>query len=512
MAGDWPRAPRAYGSPQHSDPPAPVRTLPSVAELLSSRPSANSPIPAYHRHDYFHAHSSPPAASLAPVTAANTTTSSYWNAVNHRQTSPPVSPTEQRPASTPAAARDGVVGDGIVRVYHEPTFRRQQVSKQDPAFQHSALSSGLHNASHSTGQARQDSAIDQHRFETRNDAQLSKANVSYFHQSPKDGQRLPSPTLSSYQPASTTSTNAPIPVSHQGEGFVSQPEAHLPARQHSKSLSSGATNLVASLKSHEDSTERIVPVDIKNGTDPRQNITGPSSLPEQFFTQQNTFGTRQQRYNVRFAANYTSENMPPSQKPRNEPPTPPSVPAAVSETEEPRSSPMPTPVTDEATTSAPNGNIRQSEAHPRALRETRDRSEREPSVERCVGCNEAWRRPIPDMDQDDLAPAETNADYMRLASNMIDRLRDQRKKVDAAYEDWKWRHSHCYRPMSPHSTGSMDEPARRPDTVTAADGLTNGNATNKRKSEIPHELNSASKQRRVTSTSPAPPARKPDLP
>jgi hypothetical protein len=112
------------------------------------------------------------------------------------------------------------------------------------------------------------------------------------------------------------------------------------------------------------------------------------------------------------------------------------------------------------------------------------------------------------MDQGPLAPAENNADYMRLASNMIDRLRDQRKRADAAYEEWKWRHSHCYRPASPHSNGSVDDAARRADLVPQSDGSANGQTMNKRKSEAPHEPQS--KQRRVTSTSPAPPVRKPD--
>ncbi|KAF2993797.1 hypothetical protein E8E13_000290 [Curvularia kusanoi] len=86
----------------------------------------------------------------------------------------------------------------------------------------------------------------------------------------------------------------------------------------------------------------------------------------------------------------------------------------------------------------------------------RHRSSREPSVERCVGCNEAWRRPIPDIDQE-LAPALGNADYMRLTSNFIDRLRDQRRRVDAAYEDWKHRHSFCHRPASPQSFGWTED-------------------------------------------------------
>ena len=75
-----------------------------------------------------------------------------------------------------------------------------------------------------------------------------------------------------------------------------------------------------------------------------------------------------------------------------------------------------------------------------------DERSRESSVERCEGCNDFWRRPIPDMDQGPLARAESKADYMKLASNMIDRLRDQRKKADAAYEQWKQHHGHCLQP------------------------------------------------------------------
>lgn len=100
MAGDWPRDPRAYGSPQHSAPPAAVRTLPSVAELLSSRPSANSTGHGhghvqghgnvYHHQDYFHRRSTPPATSLAAPTAGTAPAASYWNPANPHQTSPPV--------------------------------------------------------------------------------------------------------------------------------------------------------------------------------------------------------------------------------------------------------------------------------------------------------------------------------------------------------------------------------------------------------------------------------------
>ena len=413
------------------------------------------------------------------------------------------SPTEQRPPPTASAPRDHAV-----RVYQEPTLRRQQPSKLDSALHYSTPSSGAHNAPHSTGQVRQDSAIDQHRLEAVNDAQSSTTHVSYSGQSQKGDQR-PNPKLASYQSASSTPAYASIIAPLHSEDPPSQAGTHPPPRQHSKSLSSGSPYLAASSKSHEHSTERPI---ARNGTEPRANITGPSSLPEQFFTQQNNFGTRQQRYNVRFATNYTSENMPSSQKPRNGSPSPPIAPPVTAEPEQPTSSPVPAPTSDEtlAPSTKTNGSSRHSDAQPRPTREARDRSDREPSVERCVGCNEAWRRPIPDMDQGPLAPAENNADYMRLASNMIDRLRDQRKRADAAYEEWKWRHSHCYRPASPHSTGSVDDAVRRTDLLPQSDGSANSQTMNKRKSEAPHEPQSASKQRRVTSTSPAPPVRKPD--
>lgn len=135
-----------------------------------------------------------------------------------------------------------------------------------------------------------------------------------------------------------------------------------------------------------------------------------------------------------------------------------------------------------------------------------DRSDREPSVERCVGCNEAWRRPIPDMDQGLLAPAEHNADYMRLASNMIDRLRDQRKRADAAYEEWKFRHSHCYRPASPHS--SIDDAARRADPLTQSviqSGPLPDDTPKKRRPETPHERQIALKRPKTTSSHSAEP-------
>ncbi|OSS44690.1 hypothetical protein B5807_10528 [Epicoccum nigrum] len=220
--------------------------------------------------------------------------------------------------------------------------------------------------------------------------------------------------------------------------------------------------------------------------EPRANITGPSSLPEQSFTQQNNFDTRHQRYNVKFADNYVPENLLPSLKPSDGSSSPPLLLPSISsvvpwETERlSRFSGTDVP----ALSSTLN-------AQPEATQIPQDRSDREPSIERCVGCNEAWRRPIPDMDQDPLAPPVNNADYMRIASNMIDRLREQRKRADAAYEEWKWRHSHCYRPVSPKSTGASQD-------IVIQSGLLPDSTPKKRRAESPHERHIASKQSRTT--------------
>ena len=395
------------------------------------------------------------------------------------------------------------------------------MSKVDSALEHSALPPGVHNTSHSTVQARQDSAIDQHRLETGNDAQLAKPDISHSHQSPTDSHRQPSPKLNSYQPTPTNPTYAPAFAPHQGEVSPSQAGVQHPARQHSKSLPSGAPPSVASPRSHEYSTERSIPVDIRSAADSRPNNTGISSIPDQFYGHQNTNGTRQQRYNVRFAANYTSENMSSSQKPRNDTSTPTTTTAVVAEPEQQRSSPAPVATTEVTVVPAANGTFNHTEPLSRPGRDTKDRGDREPSVERCLGCNEAWRRPIPDMDSRHISPAETNEEFMQIASNMIERLRKQNKAAEAAYDEWRWRHSRCirseeshYRQMSPHSPESADDNSKRPESITQPEEAANSTSASKRKFEVSHEPHSGSKQRKVAGTSPAPPVRKyePDSP
>lgn len=91
--------------------------------------------------------------------------------------------------------------------------------------------------------------------------------------------------------------------------------------------------------------------------------------------------------------------------------------------------------------------IRDDESHERVSRAERSHSDREPSVERCVGCDEAWKRPYPDLR--DCTQAENGAEFISIAVNLIDRLRDPRTKAE--YEDWQRRHSHCSLPLRPAS-------------------------------------------------------------
>jgi hypothetical protein len=418
----------------------------------------------------------------------------------------PTSPTEQRPLSA--------------RVFQEPQFRRQQMPKAEPLLHNSALPSGVHDASHSVTQARQDSAIDQHRFDMANDAQLSKSNGSHSHQSPKDSQRQPSPRLNFNRSTPSTPAFAPVIALHQADTPPSQAGAHCPVRQHSKSLSSGVPTPTATSSSHEHGADRTSPVDIKNGADIRGNSFEPSSLPEQLYGHHNSSSNRQQRYNVRFAANYTSENMPPSQKARNDLPSPTAAPVIAAGPEQQRSSPAPVATTEETPAPIVDGAIHYAETQPRTPRDTRDRGDREPSVERCVGCNEAWRRPIPDLDSRHISPAETNEEFRQIASNMIERLRDQRKKADAAYDEWRWHHSHCtrsdeshYQPTSPSTTEPVDDAPKRANAVARPEEpMTRGTLSNKRKSEALHDSSpqSLSKQRKVAFDTSAPPVRKPD--
>jgi hypothetical protein len=238
-------------------------------------------------------------------------------------------------------------------------------------------------------------------------------------------------------------------------------------------------------------------------TTPAQPHTGPVAshrriTPPLSSDHPGISNARQSRYNVRFATNHTPSTMPVAQRPR--PPSPgPAVSASLSVVDPP---------------SPPQTEQIAREREPAlltiwgTLQPVNDQSQtqgldREPSVERCSRCNEAWNRPLPKIanwSQD--SPAEGANAFAQANMNLLNQIEKYGKDADLKYEQWKERHSHCprngYRDRgtSPDQTDSTDSSHsravnRRPKASEQAPP-----ASNKRKSEAPHGDNS--KVRKVT--------------
>jgi hypothetical protein len=459
MTSDW-RRPRAgpdahQRSPDHH---AAYPTLPSVAELLSSRPHHHPAAP-------FATPTSPalsiPHAASVSATSSSTASSAAASWYSGNPQSPPISPTDRHPA----------------RTYQEPQLRRQHSSSRsaaprDPSlsfsFRHSAQDAHPPRPLH---EARQDSAIFYKPIETCNDAQSSSVNYSHSHRSPADNHPPTDPA-----------------------------------------------------KSHGYFVERPAPVDFANGSDPSVKTPGSASVPDNSSnpnthtsTITSTNGTRNHRYNVRFAVNYTSDNMPSSQKARTESSTAASVP---SPTTEQQTVPveLPVVVTKEQPAPAASSPTAQEDSQPSAR--SRDR---ESSLERCQGCDEIWRRPLPNLDSvRQNAPAESVTQLLKISQDMVESLRDQGRKFDAAHEDWRWRHSRCVKPASddhavrPNSPAAATiEPLEAPSTARADAVATHAEqpsdrSSHKRKPEssLGDSQQTVSKMRKVAVDS-APPVRPP---
>ncbi|KAF2133905.1 hypothetical protein P153DRAFT_392530 [Dothidotthia symphoricarpi CBS 119687] len=335
--------------------------------------------------------------------------------------------------------------------------------------------------------------------------------------SPRSAHRQPSPRPHSHSSTHSSPTlTAVILQSHQTN---SHSGPHHSQRNHSTSLSSTSQNPLPFPRTHEYPGDQTAVVDIR----PAAKTMRPSSPHDHINGNNNNNTTapvappaRQGRYNVRFAANYTSENMPSSQKHRQDaaPATPASAPTAASEPS-PTSQEQPAP-TEEPSIKLFNATLQSTDSQQSQSRQ----KEGESSVERCHGCNEAWRRPLPNIEQFRRAsPAETGHELSMTSHNLIAQLRDHRLKADAAYDQWKWHHSHCIPregyipPTSPSSIASPDDIHSKDTEFVSHNGNHTETLSNKRKSDIPHEEDqpTTSKLRKVTfdSKSTAPPVRPP---
>ncbi|KAH7356179.1 hypothetical protein BKA66DRAFT_428641 [Pyrenochaeta sp. MPI-SDFR-AT-0127] len=515
MGSDWHH--RSHLLPEPA--PFPTQTLPSVAELLSSsRPPAADSL--YHRPADSRPPPPPPPLSERPVSRSASsivpslsapanpplTADSSWNAVNHH-TSPHVSPTDQRLPTTALEHPQ----------YHRQDFR--QTALPSTAVSTSEASRTLQDAALAqppiNGQ-RQDSAISQHRIETFKDAHSfgppsDVTFASYSTASPNNSHLSPSPTTNSYPTTPSSSLPAAAAVERRQSLIPPQPASRPLERGHSKSLSAGAHVSADSSKSHEHVAGPSAPA--RSDSIPRNS--GPPASSDQ----PSSTSTRQQRYNVRFTANLTSENMPPSQKARHDAASTAPAPADITEPQ-PTGQEQPLSASVEPSISSPSMPSANADPAPIEDQSQAQQKRRESSVERCQGCNEPWKRPLPDPDfYRHSSPAENNTDFSRLNMSMLTQLQDHRRRADAMYDRWKWQHSHClpqtsfndFHPPSPPSTEPQDDLH-----TTSSDGASHNSkhlnaSSNKRKSEVPHDdvQQVNSKVRKVTfeSSTDAPPVR-----
>ena len=325
---------------------------------------------------------------------------------------------------------------------------------------------------------RQDSAIAQQRIETSKEgmslALSSEYNFAYSRRSPNHGYHSSSPGLGS------------CTISHSST---------LPARNNTATPFSG---------SHERVGSPSAPAHSQSGPDLSPKRMTPSLPPDHT----NASHTRQQRYNVRFAANHTPANMPSAQRSQHSPPL-----ATAPAPTEPIDSPSPPPAERLTPTIEPAIQaIARSLQHSEPL-QPQGRG-REISVERCPRCYEAWDRPLPNLAEWDRdSPAESATGFNRANMNLVSQIQQHGKEADQLYEQWKEKHSHCprngYRDQgtSPDYAASTNPPHNRA-LYGHSYGSGQVHTSNKRKSEVLH--GDTPKLRKVTfdaHTTAAPPVR-----
>ncbi|KAL7774766.1 hypothetical protein CFE70_005680 [Pyrenophora teres f. teres 0-1] len=320
---------------------------------------------------------------------------------------------------------------------------------------------------------RQDSAFSHLRYDSSKESEPTLPSsvfaFSYFH-----------PAV-----ASRRQSNTSRPISHPAG--PSSPHSPPPD---SRSNQQAPDTAAPSLKQPATSPEQL--------RGPDTGFRNPLPSP----TSDNVNGSgRHQRYNVRFNTVYTSENMPPNQKPRQDPvPTPPMA----TETNQEQSLPSEqtiTPSVEPATSPA-------NSAPPSIDDQNNPDQQNEPKLERCKGCLEPWRRPLPGEEQYRLSsPAQNMGEQIKLTEDLIKRLENHTKFADEAYAAWQRRHRWCLN--SPPSTDGNPPPAPAPPAADPRSKSTEESSPTatpalpvsaKRKSEIPHDP--SSKIRKIVSFDP----------
>jgi hypothetical protein len=452
-------------------------TLPSVAELLASSTPASDTIPAYHRPsnplrpaplELAFPRATPSTASyLIPPATLTASPRSSFVAVNHAS--------HVRQVTVKAHARYQLL------ICNSPTGAgpSEQQQYQQPSQAPSPKFQDLvHSHTHApTNGQRQDSAVSQQHFDVSKEGQYpapsAELAVPLSNQSPDD--RL--------QSHLTTSSSPLLPVRTSPYQPVPQPGAHT----RGKSYSVGG-HAIGPSRPHE------------HAADPMHNSTRTETAHKSIVppTPDHPQNARQQRYNVRFAANHTPDNMLLSQKPRQDPP-PAATPLA-----EAQSSPIEPPAAPavESSVQGITSILRLQEDQSQA---ERHRGDRESSAEHCDACHSTWRRPLPDVQlyrEEPSAGAAIDDDPARSCrnswSNMAALLRQHGKKADDSLAEWKnQHHGHCWKHREAHQGSTPQQVGPSNHSQVGMGTRAESNGANKRKSEVPHD-DDAQKARKIT--------------
>jgi hypothetical protein len=354
-------------------------------------------------------------------------------------------------------------------------------SLQDPA--HSQSPMNVH---------RQDSAVTQQHLPkgTGTVAPASEPTSSYFNQTPSHAHHSSSPGRSSH-PTTPLSLLSPANIT-QPSNPASHPVGHALQRSYATSPATGTHIVADTSRVHEHLTEGGPPL---TSTGHAHSGMVPPLPPDPIHQ------TKQQRYNVRFAANHTPDNMPSSQKPKHDPPfTSPPVTESNGAQQTPKEQPVvPGPeLAIQALTSNAQHPNEQSHAQVR-------NKDREDSMHATCDCGHVWTRPLPSSlpwSDDSQSKTKTTNDMARANTRMIMSLEQHGKEADASYKQWAKIHANCARTTTdlhgprPRSIPYVEQLHSRPSHRASQNDTQVEATTNKRKSELSHN-EETSKVRRV---------------
>jgi hypothetical protein len=444
-----------------------IPVLPGVAELLSATRSPDA-VPTYRTTD-----SSRPV-TIAPPSPPNPPPVAPF--VNSASTS--TAPSGTRWSAYPNHARSHssnqahIPDQGSSTNYYSP-YRRDA----DSARPHSSATSPGSQSLHSTVRSqspmnshRQDSAISHQRFDVSNEAQSSfppsDVTSTSLRQSPIDSHQSTSPKPT-YNPLTPPATYALKPL---------QPK--LTSAEDRNHTTSNAPQEPAAAGSNTSSTDLGVELQPSNRT---------------------YIASGRQKFNVRFMANYTSENMPPAPRARPDISTLPPSPDG-HDIEPPKHHQPLSPQGDlSPKTTGPNPPF--VEEHLPLPDEYLNMTK-----ERCSFCGDRWERPLPGANlfvQN--KPTENGNDFGRSNMNLERNLQAHGRMADALHLKWLRRHWQCELRASSESLARPASPLRHSSNHTVLASSSNGavsidGPSTKRKLEVHSNDDSqrvTSKYRRV---------------